>query len=583
MIRFRSRLLFALITLITLVFLALGLLLAQLFKNYYVESFHQKIQMETKLITQLLSAEYQTDNLYLLFDKVGEETDSRIMVYSSKGELWFDSEREFVALKRHSTIIEDILNESTYSKTGTKEMTGGYDVYYYWERISLSAGQDAVVILNTQIDEIKRFNNHMWWILFISFGISLTVMILLGSRITTRYTKPIEAATITAIELAKGNYHARTYEDRHDETGLLSTSINILARNLQETIESNQIQQERLSTLIENMGSGLVLIDEKGYTTLVNKVFRQWFDIDPSQFLYKHYYEVMTSKEIHKLVEEVFMIEQPVRREVQIQDGLEKKHYDVLGAPIMGNAHEWKGTVIVFHDITELKKLEQMRKDFVANVSHELKTPITSITGFTETLLDGAMNDQEALENFLRIIHIESERLQSLVKDLLDLSKIEQHGFTLDIQEFEFNELIDEVIAILKPKAMTREIELHTDIQFDQLRIKGDPLRIKQIIINLVNNALSYTPKNGFVSIRAYEEKQWLVIQVADSGIGIEKHEIPRIFERFYRVDKARSRNSGGTGLGLAIVKHLVEAHKGKIKVESQVGKGTTFSIYLLK
>jgi len=230
-----------------------------------------------------------------------------------------------------------------------------------------------------------------------------------------------------------------------------------------------------------------------------------------------------------------------------------------------------------------LKKLEQMRKDFVANVSHELKTPVTSIKGFSETLLDGAMNDQDTLEAFLEIILKESDRLQILIQELLDLSKIEQHGFKLTIGKVDVWKSITEVFEILRGKAAEKDISLTIGESSGNSVIEADPDRIKQVLINLVSNAITYSPNRGTITISVNDENNMVSIEVKDYGIGIEKSEIPRIFERFYRVDKARSRNSGGTGLGLAIVKHIVEAHKGNIEVTSEIGNGTTFTIKFFK
>jgi two-component system phosphate regulon sensor histidine kinase PhoR len=256
---------------------------------------------------------------------------------------------------------------------------------------------------------------------------------------------------------------------------------------------------------------------------------------------------------------------------------------DILKFMALPSNNVWKGVLLVFHDITELKKLEQMRKDFVANVSHELKTPITSIKGFSETLLDGAMHDQKAQEAFLSIILKESNRLQSLIQDLLDLSKIEQHGFKLVVTELNVYEQISDVLTMLKGKMDEKNILLDFNNSNSSLTIEGDPDRLKQVFINIINNAINYTPSGGNISITILNQQRHVAVLVKDTGIGIEKDEIPRIFERFYRVDKARTRNSGGTGLGLAIVKHIIEAHKGTIEVNSEVGKGTVFTIKLLK
>ncbi|MDQ0197027.1 two-component system histidine kinase PnpS [Neobacillus ginsengisoli] len=428
---------------------------------------------------------------------------------------------------------------------------------------------------------LNSFNDRL--VLSISLCIALIIIILFAIRLTTRYTKPIESAANVAIELANGNYRARTTVDRMDETGKLGTAINMLAQNLQEMVKAQEMQQDRLTALIENMGAGLVLIDSRGFINLVNKGYIDIFHVNPVDLLFKLYYEVIDQEEICQLVAEVFRTEKKVSKQILVPLLIERKYFVVYGVPIIGSNNVWKGVLLVFHDITELKKLEQMRKDFVANVSHELKTPVTSIKGFTETLLDGAMDNKETLEAFLSIILKESDRLQTLIQDLLDLSKIEQQGFELAIQEFDLRVLLEEVITMLNGKAEAKEIQIELISKQENVLIQGDVNRLKQVFINLIANAITYTPSGGFVKVILLEHRETVRIHVKDSGVGIDKEEIPRIFERFYRVDRARSRNSGGTGLGLAIVKHLVEAHRGMINVRSDVGEGSEFIIELHK
>ncbi|WP_026563348.1 two-component system histidine kinase PnpS [Bacillus sp. UNC41MFS5] len=421
------------------------------------------------------------------------------------------------------------------------------------------------------------------WVLSICLGIAIIIIIFLCVRITSKYTKPIEAATNVAIELAKGNYRARTKVGKLDETGMLGSSINMLAENLQELTKAQEMQQDRLSALIENMGAGLVLIDSRGYINLINKGFIDIFHVNSSDYLNKVYYEVIDYEEICQLVAEVFRTEKKVSKQILVPLFIERRYFVVYGVPILGTNNVWKGVLLVFHDITEIKKLEQMRKDFVANVSHELKTPVTSIKGFTETLMDGAMNNKETLETFLSIILKESDRLQTLIQELLDLSKIEQQGFRLNIQDIDLYELLKEVITILSGKAQAKNIRINLLCKQDQVIIQGDLDRLKQVFINLIANATAYTPPEGNVEIILLEHGEKVRVHVKDTGIGISKEEIPRIFERFYRVDRDRSRNSGGTGLGLAIVKHLIEAHHGNISVRSELGEGSEFIIELYK
>lgn len=583
MTRFRSRLLFALITLIFAVLIGVGLLLGQLFKSYYLKAFDERLKKESEMISN-----YAADNGGLDFlsnKKVNEFSnilDVRVTATDNKGRILFDSSNSTTTRSRHQEIIFEILSKDGKEPTGW-EVAGGYNLHYYWQPIFTNGNQEGYIFLSTKMTEIQKAYQQIWWILTISLGVSLFVIILLGTRITARYTKPIESATKVAIELAKGNYRARTYEDQVDETGMLSTSINILARNLQEMVKSQEMHQDRLGALIENMGSGLILIDSRGYINLINRPYKEIFNVNPSEYLYKLYYEVIEHKGITDLIEEIFMTEQKMKKQMVIPVNIERRHFEVYGVPIIGTNDEWKGILLVFHEITELKKLEQMRKDFVANVSHELKTPITSIKGFSETLLDGAMEDKQALNDFLNIILKESDRLQSLIQDLLDLSKIEQQGFSLSIQELDLTVVLDEVLAIMNGKAAEKEIVIEYKRERPPISIDGDVHRLKQVFINIISNAISYTPNQGRIYISLEETGKTVLTKIRDTGIGIEEKEIPRIFERFYRVDKARSRNSGGTGLGLAIVKHLVEAHKGSISVKSEVGKGTCFSIELPK
>lgn len=584
MIKFRTRLLFALIMLIFIVLIGLGLLLGQLFKGYYIDSFDGRMKQETKLVSTYIQDTGGINKVSIeKIDDFSDMLNSRITIVDTKGKVVYDSGAlENTSNKRHESILESIVSNQS-DEDEMIEIGGGYNLHYYWDRVNVDGETEATIILSTKLTEIKNAYEQIWWILTISLGLALFVIILLGFKITTRYTKPIESATNVAIELAKGNYRARTYEDHADETGMLSSSINVLARNLQELMKSKEIQQDRLGTLIENMGSGLILIDSRGYINLVNRTYKEIFQIESSEYLDKLYYEVIDQKEICDLIEEIFMTEHKIRKQMIVPVGIERRHFEVYGVPIIGMNDVWKGILLVFHDITEIKKLEQMRKDFVANVSHELKTPITSIKGFSETLLDGAMEDKQTLVAFLTIILNESDRLQTLIQDLLDLSKMEKQGFQLSYQKMNIVDVLKEVLPILAGKANEKNIALQLEAEGDEVFVEGDVYRLKQVFINLITNAISYTPANGLVKVEVRERTNKIRIKVIDTGIGIEKKEIPRIFERFYRVDRARSRNSGGTGLGLAIVKHLIEAHKGNIRVESKVGRGTTFIIELLK
>lgn len=587
MTKFRTKLLLALILLIMVVFLAVGLLLGLLFKTYYASAFNERIENETLFITNYIeeiggiTPFLDNENIEL----INSMENHNCTIISSDGQILFDSNANRLDnVGTHKVLLKNIVEEKSSPKRyGYKKIDGENELRYYWGKIEIGGTLEGFAIFSNEEESIKQANKQAWIILAVSLGASLLIIIMLGSRIATRYTRPIEAATKTAIELAKGNYRARASSAHADETGKLNTSLNILARNLQEMEISREMHQDRLETLIENIGSGVLLIDNKGYITLSNRAYKNIFKVDPLTFLYHVYYEVIEHKEIISIIEEIFMTEKSIKRQLLIPLAFERRHFEVYGAPIIGNNDEWKGILVVFHDISELKKLEQMRKDFVANVSHELKTPITSIKGFSETLLDGALKDEEALKSFLMIILKESDRLQALIQELLDLSRIEQQEFVLNIKPLELTPILEETRTILNGKAVEKDIELTLRTPENPVWIEGDSYRITQVFINLMTNALTYTPNGGMVEVELKEQIDDVIVTIRDTGIGIETEELPRIFERFYRIDKARSRDSGGTGLGLAIVKHILEVLHGEITVASEPGKGTVFTVLLKK
>ncbi|WP_042354820.1 two-component system histidine kinase PnpS [Bacillus rubiinfantis] len=584
MSKFRTKLLIALISLIIIVLIGLGILIGQLFKSYYLQSFNERLKIEKNLLSIYIEENGGVSSFNKQdVRKISDMLNVRATITDPTGLILYDSGKDenpnSSGLKK---IIHEVMKKQSNSEDRLEE-ADGYDLHYYWKALMKNGKKEGYIFLSTKNNELSEAYRQIWWILSISLGIALVIILYLGIIITSRYTKPIEEATSVAIELANGNYRARTSAVSTDEVGMLGTSINMLAGNLQELTKAQEMQQDRLTVLIENIGAGLILIDSRGFINLINKGYIEIFQINPLTYLKKLYYEVIDQKEVCQLVAEVFRTETKVSKQLLIPLRIERRFFDVYGVPIIGTNNVWKGVLVVFHDITELKKLEQMRKDFVANVSHELKTPVTSIKGFAETLIDGAMKNQETLEAFLLIILRESERLQSLIQDLLELSKIEQQGFQLNKQPFNVHTLLEEVITLLSRKAETKNIQLHYQSPSDEVIVNGDMDRLKQVFINLVNNSITYTPASGKVKVTLKDHGKYIRVHVKDTGVGIDKEEIPRIFERFYRVDRARSRNSGGTGLGLAIVKHLIEAHHGNILVRSEPGKGSEFIIELNK
>ena len=415
-------------------------------------------------------------------------------------------------------------------------------------------------------------------LIVIVFAVAFIVTVIVFHRLTERYIRPIDLVTDTTMELAKGNYTARAgWAAPGIQIGLV-TAVNALARNLQEMESMRETEAERLETLIANMGSGLLMIGRNSEISMANSFFLDQVGQTEEGLIGSPYKAAWLPEALVTLIDTVSVKEKPITEQIDIRTDSGNRTMAVYSAPVIDKHGGWLGIVVVMHDISELIRLERVRKDFVANVSHELRTPITSIRGFSETLMDGAIHDEEAAMQFLEIIHGESVRLETLIEDLLDLSKIEKEGYTLRLQSVSVQDVIERSIRSVSGRIKNREMTIESHCPAG-LTVKGDPERLVQILVNLLANAVSYSKPGTPIRVVASVSGGMASIAVADKGIGIPTADLPRLFERFYRVDRARSRDSGGTGLGLSIVKHLVDLHGGTIFVESEPGKGSTFTV----
>ncbi|AEF17110.1 MULTISPECIES: two-component system histidine kinase PnpS [Thermoanaerobacterium] len=417
-------------------------------------------------------------------------------------------------------------------------------------------------------------------IIGILFG--LIVSNFFGYRLIKGIVQPINEITDVAKEITKGNYEHRIEIKSIDEIGQLSFAINTMSDKLQETIDELYDRNAKLEAILKSLVNGVVAFDENERILLINDSARTMLGIKDNYAVGKHILDVVRNSKFHDVLEKI------IKDKGYNIDNFEidtfNKHLKIYSSPIVHQVtHKKLGFVVIINDITEIRKLEKIRSDFVANVSHELRTPLTSIRGFIETLREGAIDNIERRDRFLEIIEFEAERLTRLINDILTLSEIEnlKEGFVKE--DIVIDEEINEIFYIMEKTAEDKNIKLIKDLNCKDVVIKISKDRLRQMIINLVDNGIKYTPEGGYVKVTTTDMENNIVIEVEDSGIGISKENIPRLFERFYRVDKGRSRKLGGTGLGLAIVKHIVESMKGSITVESEVGKGTKFAIVLPK
>ncbi|MFQ3905938.1 two-component system histidine kinase PnpS [Staphylococcus sp. Mo2-7] len=558
MLKFHHRLLFLLCTIVIISFIMLGAIITHVIYN-------------TVTTGQEGDLEHRSEHFVSLYnhDKIAEIKDiaesEKLTVVIEKGN------DVLLSTKQGTELNEDIRNEAIPSKLIYDKVA---DDRRYTFKTSI---KDQDVLISGVNNEILELQIEIWKYTALIGLIVLVIIFFVVRSINRTYIRPINEVTYATNLLAEGYYHVRVPESNVKETRELFVTTNELARRLQRLNHKQKLQSNRLKTTVESIPSSILMIDKYGEIVVANKAYYELFT--PEEAVeHKSYVEFIDVK-IQKLIVDAFKVEKPIYDQVELTiDQVHQKYFDTACVPILSKTKKnLYGMVIVMHDITNLKKLENLRREFVANVSHELKTPITSIKGFAETLLDGAKNDEQALNDFLQIISKESDRIETLVFDLLDLSHVEQQS-EIETEYISLSDIAELTIKNMQTIAESKDITILNEVTPD-IVIDANKDKVSQVVINLLSNAISYSKESDEVIVRVYKEGNKRILEVEDFGMGISEEDQKHIFERFYRVDKARSRDSGGTGLGLSITKHIMEAHNGRINVISSPNEGSTFRI----
>lgn len=408
--------------------------------------------------------------------------------------------------------------------------------------------------------------------------LALVITVLLGFFIARSVTEPINDVTIKAEKMAKGDFNQVVQVKSNDEIGQLASMFNYLTQKLKKTISEVYKEKSKMETIFNYMADGVVAVNTDGDIIHANPIALNMLKLTDEQMQNKKYDDIF--KGLNEKITLSYLKKKKNWEGSEIIE-LDTATYRARYAPFKNDKDEVGGLIIVFQDITEQHKLENMRKEFVANVSHELKTPITTIKSYTETLLGGALDSKELSEQFLKVINSESDRMARIVRDLLQLSNLDYKQTKWKKVSLSIKDLLEEIKLKMEIAAKEKKQTIEILIEPDIPNVVADKDGIEQVILNIISNAIKYTPDKGHIKVNARTEEDNVIITVQDNGIGIPEGDLDRIFERFYRVDKARSRALGGTGLGLSIAKQIVESHNGHIKIRSEYNVGTEVDVIL--
>ena len=515
-----------------------------------------------------------------LADDLGHRAQARVTVIRKDGLVLGDSDVDMPDLAsvdnhaRRPEVIEALArgegSSTRFSDTVRRRM-----VY-----VALPFRRDGAVVgfarvarplteVDTAIGQVRRM-------IFFAFGLTLVVAILFSSVAAHRISKTVLVLTNAARRMAAGDLAVRTQAAGTDEVAELGRALDQLAANLQAALHDLRAERDRMGRVLDGMREGVLLLDSENRVQLANPALREMLLLD-RDIMGKTQLEIVRNAELKRILDAAQTSDDPATAEIEVGDLKPRR----LLVHAIALPDDIGGVLAVFVDVTELRRLESMRRDFVGNVSHELRTPITAVRSAAETLRIALESGPQASATFVDIIERNAERLHRLVEDLLDLSRIESREFRLNLETVDVRAVADHVVTLLRPNAERKRMRLVIDISQATAPARAARRALEQVLSNLVDNAVKYGVENGSVTIRATSEASTVRISVEDDGPGVEAKHLPRLFERFFRVDAGRSREVGGTGLGLSIVKHLVEAMGGTVGVESTPGTGSRFSVTL--
>jgi two-component system phosphate regulon sensor histidine kinase PhoR len=509
--------------------------------------------------------------------RIGGISRARVTLMDAAGKVLADSEKRPEALDNHLNRPE--IQEARVKGEGSAirhSRTIGMDMLYVALPVKQGAAIAGYVRLSRPLFEVKSASDELLRSLIASILIMLVPSFLIALIFSYRLTVPIKKMETFTERLRRGREPGTLLIETGDEMKTLADNINFLVAELRNQIRVATEEKEKLIAAFASMNEGVLLLDGQGKIENCNRAFIAMFEKQYGRVIGKTLIEAFRNVSLQNAFERFKQSGEPLSEEIVIGE-ISPVILNVNFSRIHGQEEK---TIAVFYDLTRLKRLEKMRVDFVANVTHEIKTPLTAILGFVETLQKGAIEEKETALRFLDIIHKHANRLNRLLEDLLTISNIELGEMKFFFESVALKGVVEHVLPLVSARAAEKKIALHRTVPEELPLIRADRDRLVQIILNVLDNAVKFTPEGGEVSIAASAQDGWVELRISDTGFGVPQNEIARMGERFYRVDKARSRELGGTGLGLSIVKHLMSAHGGRMEIQSRLGEGTKVSLF---
>jgi two-component system phosphate regulon sensor histidine kinase PhoR len=556
----------------------LGVYLVNSTRNSQLNNLRSQLENEARITAEaslpgFLSPD-EPSNLDTLAKKLGAEIEARITIIALDGVVLGDSEEDPATMENHANRPEIVdalaagVGESTrYSTTlGQMMMYVAVPVIHQGETL-------GVARVSLPLTAVESLVHQVTVSIIIAVALAMALVILAAWIIARITTRPIRRLTVATKRITSGELGQKITTEAKDEVGELTHAFNEMSAKTKELVEAISEDRTRLATILDNMADGVIMTDTEGNISLANRAAGKIFNIKDAEN--KPLIEVVRDHEVDELLK--LCLRTAGTQTIQYESGISKRYLRAIAIPIIHN--ELTSVLLLLQDLTELRNLQTMRRDVIGNISHEFRTPLAGIKAMVETLRDGAVDDKETAEDFLARIDSEVDRLTQLVAELTELSRIETGKAELKKEAVNLNQLVGEVIAQLSPQVKRQKIAISQDFAADLPSVPADKDRVRQVIANLVHNAIKFTPAGGMITITSRALEGSVVVDIADTGIGITKEDLARVFERFYKGDKARA--GEGTGMGLAIAKHVIEAHGGSIWVRSEEGKGSTFSFSL--